>query len=55
MVFLLKQAGFYRTFSGAKRGFDRTFSGVRWKLLEGSMAPSWGGRRFQRTVLRLLL
>ena len=36
-------------------GFDRTFLGVRQNLLEGSIEPFWGGRRFQGTVLKFPL
>ena len=39
---------FYRTFLGPRRGFDRT-------LLEGSIEPFWGDRRFQGTVLKFPL
>ena len=55
MVLKSLSLGFYITFSGTKWGLGRTFLGVRQNLLEGSIEPFWGGRRFQGTVLRLPL
>ena len=49
--------GFYRTFAVAKWGFDRTFGGsmepflgVRYNVVEDSIEPFWGRRRFEGTV-----